>query len=128
MPSHELHRVTVLDSRTAKPIGTRALRKWSSQQDTVISYSNEEPESHEGVPKHSPESRAAHPELRPKALLLLMLSILAVVVIAAVVVSIIWSIAAGALVLVFGSGLLFVGNPEVWATTERARERTADEQ
>lgn len=55
-----------------------------------------------------------------------MLSVLAVVILAAAVVAAIWSLQAGALVLVFGSGLLFLGNPVIWATTQRKNERKDD--
>lgn len=126
MPGHHSHRVTVVDSKTAKPIGVRHVRDDGSEQMLCDAYSCDESAEHDRVPEHSPESRAAHPELKPKVLLLLMLSILAIVLIAATAVAIIWNIAAGVLVLVFGTGLLFIGNPEVWATTERARERKSD--
>ncbi len=124
MLNQDRHNVIVLDSETALPINRRGVYP----DQTTHRFSDETPDRDriqgETVPTDSPESRAAHPELKSKALVLLMLSVLFVVLIAAGVVTYIWGIAAGALVLVFGSGLLFLGNPEIWATTQRAKERS----
>ncbi|HCT43879.1 MAG: hypothetical protein CMJ35_15895 [Phycisphaerae bacterium] len=121
---HQSHNTTiVLDSKTAEPIGIRYRADHSTDQ----SHTNRSVGEHDAidgeVPKNSPESHPAHPQLKPKALVLLMISVLFVVIIAAIVVGAFWGFAPGALVLVFGTGLLFVGNPEIWATTQRAKER-----
>ena len=77
----------------------------------------------EVVPADSPEGRAAMPQLKPKGMIVLMVSVLAMILIASIVVAAIWSLPAGALVLVFGTGLAFLGNPAIWATTMRTQER-----
>jgi len=76
------------------------------------------------VPGDSPEGRAAMPELKPKGLMILMVSVLLMIIIASIIVAAVWSVPAGMLVLVFGTGLAFLGNPAIWATTMRTQERS----
>ncbi|MFG0244640.1 MAG: hypothetical protein ACF8MF_01135 [Phycisphaerales bacterium JB052] len=116
MNNHEQGTSIVLDSETAQPIG---IQRQINGEAHIERHSDADGE----VPQNSPESRPAHPELKPKALMILMISVLLVVLIAAVAVGIIWGLAPAALVMVFGTGLLFLGNPEVWATTQRVKER-----
>lgn len=77
----------------------------------------------EVVPSDSPDGRAAMPQIKPKGLIILMASVLMLVIIASIVVAAIWGMPAGALVLVFGTGLAFIGNPAIWATSSRTKER-----
>lgn len=77
----------------------------------------------EVVPADSPEGRAAMPQVKPRGLVILMISVLFMILIASIVVAAIWGLPAGALVLVFGTGLAFLGNPAIWATTVRTKER-----
>jgi hypothetical protein len=77
----------------------------------------------EVVPSNSPDGRAAMPHIKPKGLIILMISVLMLVIIASIVVAAVWGMPAGALVLVFGTGLTLIGNPAIWATSLRTKER-----
>ncbi len=77
----------------------------------------------EVVPSDSPDGRAAMPELKPKGLIVLMVSVFMLVLIASIVVAALWGMPAGGLVLVFGTGLALIGNPAIWATSLRTKER-----
>lgn len=122
---HQQSSSVVLDSRSLKPIGTMRFAHRNAERHQAGPVEHDQTPRNT-VPGDSPDGQPAHPELKPKALVILMLSVLAVVILAAAVVAAIWSLPAGALVLVFGSGLLFLGNPVIWATTQRKNERKDD--
>ncbi len=114
----------VLDSKTAQPVtGPNAYRA----RGTGRGVPDEEKDPGSKVPAHSPDGRAAHSELKPKGLLILMVSVLLTVIVASGLVATLWSIPAGLLVLVFGTGLLFLGNPAIWAAGRRSKERTDED-
>jgi hypothetical protein len=77
----------------------------------------------ERITENSPEGRSAHPEVGGAALLWMIVLPVASVLVLSLVVWWLWGLAAAALVLVFGTALACLGNPEVWATFLRARER-----
>lgn len=66
------------------------------------------------------------PQLKPKGLIVLMVSVFVLVLVASIVVAAIWGMPAGGLVLVFGTGLALIGNPAIWATSLRTKERHQD--
>lgn len=115
----------VLDPKTAEPVaGPNAQRVRGTGRGTP----DIEQDLGSKVPAHSPDGRAAHSELKPKGLLILMVSVLLTVIVASVLVATLWNIPAGLLVLVFGTGLLFLGNPAIWAAGGRSNERTDEDQ
>ncbi|RMH30427.1 MAG: hypothetical protein D6692_01900 [Planctomycetota bacterium] len=71
----------------------------------------------------SPEGEPAHPELTRAGIMLMIVASAALVVLIAAVVALVWSLAAGSVVLVFGMGLACIGNPVIWAAIMRMGER-----
>lgn len=76
----------------------------------------------ERITENSPEGRPADP-MGGAGLLWMILLPLGAVLLLSLVVWGIWGLAAAGLVLVFGTALACLGNPEVWATFLRAKER-----
>jgi len=72
---------------------------------------------------NSPDGRPEHLEIGARGLFWLIVAPIGALLVLAAVVFFIWGLAAAALVFVFGTALACFGNPEVWATYLRARER-----
>lgn len=71
----------------------------------------------------SPEGAPAHPELTRTGILAMIIGSAATVIVISMVIAVVWGLAAGAVVLVFGMGLACVGNPAIWAALMRTAER-----
>lgn len=71
----------------------------------------------------SPEGKPAHPEMTSVGAWWLIVASMLAVVVVAVLAAVLVNPWVGLLVLVFGGALACGGNPEIWATVLRSRER-----
>ncbi len=76
------------------------------------------------IERVSPEGRPAHPEYRARDVGLLLIGAVAAVIVASIIVTLTAGLGPGAVVLAFGLGLAVLMNPEVWASSLRAKERS----
>ena len=117
--------MTVHNSCTSRPNRATPATGATRQQDQRRTP-EERRKSHE-IHRRSPEGRPAHPEYRSRDVGLLLIGAGLAVVVASAIVSLTVGVWPGLVVLVFGLGLAVLLNPEIWATSLRAKERFAIE-